>query len=267
MTDFVVYHNQDTEGGPPGTLGPAARSDRNFSIGTAKPNPEQLLDHSRVWVVSGRGAPKKWALHYWFIPSGFGPSPRGSARPTSVYGKQGASAPSRQGVPLDKFEWFKRLYVDRKLFSFGLQSLASKEGLLLASEFEKLAKNWPARGAANRAPAGSSVLPRAAADKGRDQKVMQTLTMNIKGSFFAAIVARTKDIEYRRRSPFWQRRIEPLTPPFKLRLLNGMTPPVPEAVVMVTRVTTDPAGHEYRLHLGKVLNVRHWSRQAERPRR
>ena len=42
---------------------------------------------------------------------------------------------------------------------------------------------------------------------------------------------------------FWKRRIEPLTAPFKLRLLNGMTHPVPEAVVVVTRVTRGaPAG-------------------------
>lgn len=52
--------------------------------------------------------------------------------------------------------------------------------------------------------------------------------MNIKRPFFAAIVAGTKRIEYRRRSAFWKRRIEPLNTPFKLRLLNGMTPPVPE---------------------------------------
>lgn len=66
---------------------------------------------------------------------------------------------------------------------------------------------------------------------------MDTLTMNIKREFFERIVAKTKRIEYRERSCFWRRRIEPLSTPFKLRLLNGMTHPIPEAVVIVTRVT------------------------------
>jgi hypothetical protein len=56
---------------------------------------------------------------------------------------------------------------------------------------------------------------------------MDTLTMNIKRGYFAAIVAGTKRIEYRCMSPFWKRRIEPLATPFKLRLLNGMRPPIP----------------------------------------
>jgi hypothetical protein len=77
-------------------------------------------------------------------------------------------------------------------------------------------------------------------------------------------VAGTKRIEYRRRLPFWKKRIEPLTSPFKLRLLNGMTHPIPEAVVMVTR---DRAGREYRLHLGRVVAVKRWGRRSHKPRR
>lgn len=94
---------------------------------------------------------------------------------------------------------------------------------------------------------------------------MDTLTMNIKREFFARIVAKTKRIEYRDQSPFWKRRIEPLRAPFKLRLLNGMTHPVPEATVVVTRVTRQAGG--YQLHLGRVLEVRRWDRRALRPRR
>lgn len=96
---------------------------------------------------------------------------------------------------------------------------------------------------------------------------MDTLTMNIRRQFFAAIVAGTKSIEYRRRSAFWKRRIEPLATPFKLRLLNGMTHPVPEAVVVVTRVTQDRGGREYRLHLGRVVSVKRWNRRAQKPLR
>jgi len=98
-------------------------------------------------------------------------------------------------------------------------------------------------------------------------KGMDTLTINIKREFFAAIVAGTKRTEYRRLSNFWQRRIDPLKAPFKLRLLNGMTHPIPEAVVVVTRVTRDPRAREYRLHLGRILSVRRWRRRAQKPTR
>jgi hypothetical protein len=96
---------------------------------------------------------------------------------------------------------------------------------------------------------------------------VDTLTMNIKRQFFAAIVAGTKRIEYREMKPFWKRRIEPMKTPFKLRLLNGMTAPVPEAVVVVTRVSRHPSLREYRLHLGRVLQVRRWDRRRGAPRK
>jgi len=83
--------------------------------------------------------------------------------------------------------------------------------------------------------------------------------MNIKRRFFADVVAGTKKIEYRRKSPFWARRIGPLETPFRLRLLNGMTHPVPEATVIVERVTLGRSPPEYRLHLGRILSVKRWS--------
>ncbi len=94
---------------------------------------------------------------------------------------------------------------------------------------------------------------------------MDTLTMNIERQFFAAIVAGTKRIEYREVKPFWKRRIEPLAPPFTLRLLNGMRTPIPEALVMVTRVTR--VDGVYRLHLGRVMSVKRWDRRAQNPRK
>jgi hypothetical protein len=90
--------------------------------------------------------------------------------------------------------------------------------------------------------------------------------MNIKRRFFADIVAGAKRIEYRRMSPFWKRRIEPLTQPFKLRLLNGMTEPIPEALVVVTRITKGRSPPEYRLHLGRVISVKRWDRRQQKPR-
>ena len=61
-----------------------------------------------------------------------------------------------------------------------------------------------------------------------------TLVVNIKRQFFAKILAvpRRKWIEYRDMSKYWERRLEKVgKSPFNLRLLNGMTPPVPEAIV------------------------------------
>jgi len=95
---------------------------------------------------------------------------------------------------------------------------------------------------------------------------METLTMNIKRVFFEKIVDGTKKIEYRAMSPFWMRRIESLKAPFQLRLLNGMLPPVPEAIVEVTRIVRARARQEYQLHLGRVIRVKNWDRKAGMPR-
>ena len=95
-----------------------------------------------------------------------------------------------------------------------------------------------------------------------------TLVMNIQREFFADILARPtrKRIEYREMSDYWLRRLEKVgPPPFNLRLLNGMLPPVPEATVEVVRVEKDRAQGELRLHLGRVLEVKHWDRERECP--
>ena len=95
---------------------------------------------------------------------------------------------------------------------------------------------------------------------------MDALTMNIRRRFFAEIVAGTRKTAYRRKSPFWTRCIGPLATPFRLRLLNGMTRPVPEATVIVKRVTLGRNPPEYRLHLGSILSVKRWNRKGRRPR-
>jgi hypothetical protein len=93
--------------------------------------------------------------------------------------------------------------------------------------------------------------------------------MNIKRKFFAAILAlpRRKDVEYRDLSDYWLARLEKVgRPPFKLRLLNGMTPPVPEATIEVTKVKHDHRAGKLRLHLGRVFELKHWDCSHERPR-
>ena len=65
----------------------------------------------------------------------------------------------------------------------------------------------------------------------RKEQQEHVLVMNIKRRFFADILAQPsrKRIEYRELSDYWLGRLEKVgREPFKLRLLNGMTPPVPE---------------------------------------
>src|SRR5580698_5440854 len=97
-----------------------------------------------------------------------------------------------------------------------------------------------------------------------------TLVMNIERQWFAAILARPtrKTVEYRTLSDYWLRRLEKVgDPPFRLRLLNGMQPPVPEATVQVTKVVKNRKAEEIEFHLGKVIEIKHWDRKRKRPRR
>ncbi len=97
-----------------------------------------------------------------------------------------------------------------------------------------------------------------------------TLVVNIKRQFFADILAQPcrKCIEYRDMSEYWERRLERVgKPPFNLRLLNGMTPPVPEATIRVTKVVRDKRAKTLEFHLGRVFFVKHWDRKKECPAR
>lgn len=80
-----------------------------------------------------------------------------------------------------------------------------------------------------------------------------TLVMNIKREFFAAILAqpRRKTVEYRELSDYWLDRLDRVgSAPFNLRLLNGMTPPVPQATVLVKTVVIKERSETIELHLG-----------------
>jgi hypothetical protein len=95
-----------------------------------------------------------------------------------------------------------------------------------------------------------------------------TLVANIARQYFAEILAlpRRKSIEYRTLNEYWERRLEKVgKPPFNLRLLNGMTPPVPEATIIVTKVVRRKNKETIELHLGEVLSVKHWDRKKECP--
>lgn len=95
-----------------------------------------------------------------------------------------------------------------------------------------------------------------------------TLVINIEREYFADILAipRRKDVEYRDIKKYWNNRLERVgKPPFNLRMMNGMTPPVPEATLRVTKVVTNKRTGKHEIHLGRVLEVKHWDRKKERP--
>ena len=97
-----------------------------------------------------------------------------------------------------------------------------------------------------------------------------TLVLNIKRQYFADIlvIPRRKCVEYRSMSDYWKRRLQTVgKPPFNVRMLNGMTPPIPEATVRVLKVVPNKKTQEFELHLGRVLSVKHWDRKKERPRK
>ena len=97
---------------------------------------------------------------------------------------------------------------------------------------------------------------------------LKTLVMNIKREHFASILAipSRKNIEYRELSPYWKARLDKVGPaPFNLRLLNGMLPPVPEAILRVESFVLNHKNHEIELHLGDVVRVINWNRKLEIP--
>jgi hypothetical protein len=96
-----------------------------------------------------------------------------------------------------------------------------------------------------------------------------TLVVNIKRQYFAAILAQTRrqHIEHRVLSDYWETRLKKVgKPPFNLRMLNGMTPLIPEATVQVIKVVRKKSNNEIALHLGKVLSVKHWIGRRNHPR-
>ncbi len=96
-----------------------------------------------------------------------------------------------------------------------------------------------------------------------------TLVSNIKREAFADILAlpRRKHIETRAMSPYWIARLDKIdtSAPFRIRMINGYTHPIPEATVEVVRVRKMSRTNEFEFHLGRVFDVKHWDRRREVP--
>ena len=97
-------------------------------------------------------------------------------------------------------------------------------------------------------------------------KTLPPLTTTIKREPFEKIVAKKKFVEYRAIKPYWTKRLSACSAPFLLRIINGMTHPIPEATVVVTRVRKNAKRRAYELHLGQIRAVKHWDRRRKQPR-
>lgn len=91
---------------------------------------------------------------------------------------------------------------------------------------------------------------------------MNRITTQITRYWLDEILSGRKKIEYREIKPYWTERLNTVSIPFELRLINGMNPPMPEAVLRIDKVDigyqgTDGGGYDgkvYRFHIGKILS-------------
>jgi hypothetical protein len=95
---------------------------------------------------------------------------------------------------------------------------------------------------------------------------MDKITTIIKREWLKEIAAGRKRIEYREIKPYWDKRLAAVKAPFHLRLINGMDPKAPEVTVLIRKVRKNTREKVYELHIGKVLDLRHWNVRREQPR-
>ena len=54
--------------------------------------------------------------------------------------------------------------------------------------------------------------------------------------------------------------------PFQLRLINGMSKTTARVTVEINRIVRDQRNGTFNLHIGRILEVKHWDRRREEPR-
>ena len=82
-----------------------------------------------------------------------------------------------------------------------------------------------------------------------------TLHLNLRREFFGAIAARTKRIEYRKRKPYWEKRLEGRHFDV-IKFRNGYTTNAPEMLVEFCGLRK--RGTNYEILLGRILKIRRW---------
>jgi ASC-1-like (ASCH) protein len=85
------------------------------------------------------------------------------------------------------------------------------------------------------------------------------LHLNLHREFFAAIAAGTKRIEYRKRTPYWQKRLEGRKYDV-IQFRNGYARNVPEMLVEFRGLRRYGKGRNayYAIQLGRILNIKRW---------
>lgn len=87
------------------------------------------------------------------------------------------------------------------------------------------------------------------------------LHLNLHRQYFAEIVALTKCIEYRRRTPYWKTRLENRKYDV-IQFRNGYATAAPEMQVefLGVRRTTKDGKKVYAIRLGKILKIKRWEK-------
>jgi hypothetical protein len=91
------------------------------------------------------------------------------------------------------------------------------------------------------------------------------ITTTIRREYLKDIAAKRKRVEYREIKEYWEQRVKAVNPPFLLRLINGMSKTAPEVTVVVRKLVRNKRERRFELHLGKIIEVRNWDVQRERP--
>ena len=90
------------------------------------------------------------------------------------------------------------------------------------------------------------------------------LHLNLHREFFAKIAAGEKRIEYRRRTPYWKRRLEGRQYDV-IQFRNGYATKAPEMQVEFVKVrkVTKWGARYYAIALGKILKIKRWRNERE----
>jgi hypothetical protein len=78
---------------------------------------------------------------------------------------------------------------------------------------------------------------------------MEILNLNLHRTFFNQILAKTKRIEYRARTDYWERRLKGKRYTH-IRFRNGYLKIAPEMLVELRKVVSKP--NRFELHLGRI---------------
>lgn len=85
------------------------------------------------------------------------------------------------------------------------------------------------------------------------------LHLNLHREWFAAIVAKTKRMEYRRRTPYWKTRLENRQYDV-IQFRNGYATDAPEMLVEFRGLRRYGKGRNayYAIQLGRILKIKRW---------